>query len=61
MLNEIKMLNNNFKKDVKNKNREKKCAYVKFLYQRCVGKTHLCNTYFHLLQECKEKKFIFNY
>ena len=55
------MLNNNFKKDMKKITREKECAYVRFLYQRCIGKTQLCNTYFHLLQECKAKKFIFNY
>ncbi len=41
--------------------RKRECAYVRFLYERCNGKTTLCNTYYNLLDECKKKKFIFKY
>lgn len=57
-----KVVKNNVEKNnvEKNDRKKKKCAYIKFLHQRCVGKTHLCNTYYNLLVECRENKFIFS-
>ena len=37
---------------------KRKCAYIKFLYEKC-NKKPQCKTYYHLLGECKDKKFIF--